>query len=298
MDNSLYNPEWLKGSYHIAIVAYYFHQWDGFYMGFHSHNQCEIMYVVKGSCTVSTEDRSQKMKKGDFVLLDANVEHRLTVESDEPCRMLNIEFIFKDGSNASQSIQYLASNSESVASLLKINQPYIFLKDPDDIYPVLKSLILELGSSHQDKEIMSQLLITQLLIKISRLAEEIELPVVGTGSLHVRKAITYIQQHYDCDMKAEDIAAAVNIHIGHLHRVFKTFTGCTLLEYLTRMRLDRAKMLLANTDIPIIDISAYIGISSRQYFTYLFKKHTGITPNKFRTSSKCVSENLKQYIEC
>ena len=62
--------------------------------------------------------------------------------------------------------------------------------------------------------------------------------------------------------------------------------GVTPNEYLTRLRMEKAEMLLARTDIPIIEISGYVGINSRQYFSFLFKKHTNATPSQYRNLAR------------
>jgi YesN/AraC family two-component response regulator len=56
------------------------------------------------------------------------------------------------------------------------------------------------------------------------------------------------------------------------------------MEYLTAIRMEKAKMLLLRTDIPATDIPDYVGVGSRSYFHALFKKHTGMTPVEFRRS--------------
>lgn len=95
---SLYNIELIKGNFYPKVIAYYYREFGEFNMNLHSHNQVEIMYVLKGKCLVQTEDSSFQMKNGDFILLDANILHKLVVEKNSPCRMLNVEFIFKEES--------------------------------------------------------------------------------------------------------------------------------------------------------------------------------------------------------
>lgn len=91
---SLYDNKWITGEYQPRVVAYYFREWENYHMEFHCHDQVEIMYVITGKCTVDTRDNSFSLTKGDLILLDAGIVHRLIVEKDAPCRMLNIEFKF------------------------------------------------------------------------------------------------------------------------------------------------------------------------------------------------------------
>lgn len=58
--------------------------------------------------------------------------------------------------------------------------------------------------------------------------------------------------------------------------------GCTIIEYLTKIRIEKAKMLITQTDIPITKVASFIGMNSSQYFSKVFKKHIGITPSALR----------------
>jgi AraC-like DNA-binding protein len=281
---SLYQSELKTAEYHPKVVAYYFKRWNDFRMPFHTHNAVEIMYVIEGKCVVDAENTSFALKKGDFIVLDANVSHRLVVEHDSPCRMLNIEFAFTGKEGIFPSIKDLAAENQALASLLTMERPYFVLRDLNEVYHTLKSLVLELDERGMENELMGQLLLSQLLIRIARLAKEAENSEPQQADLYVKKAVAYIHHHYDCDIQVKDIASAVNLHPGYLHRIFKTHMGCTVMEYLSSQRVEKAKMLLAHTDIPVIDISDYIGINSRQYFSSIFKKHTGKSPLEFRKS--------------
>ena len=100
----------------------------------------------------------------------------------------------------------------------------------------------------------------------------------------MRKALDYIEANYMVSISTEDIARAAGVHVGHLHRIFPEETGMTIGEYLTHLRIEKAKSLLMHTDIPNASIAARTGISSQQYFCRLFKKETGMSPQEYRKS--------------
>ena len=286
---SIYNDELLSGNYYPRVIAYYYREFSEFNMNFHSHNQVEIMYVIKGKCLVETNSRSFRMKNGNFILLDANVPHNLVVEKDSPCRMLNIEFIFVEENICLPSLSTLTGNYSGLKALIERREPFILLKDSDEIYSVMKSLIMELDGQNKINNLVIQLLFAQLLIMISRLASATLGRKPEKTDIYIKNAVQYIQHNYDRHLEVKDIAEAVNLHPIYFHRIFKAGTGCSVMEYVTNLRMEKAKMLLAQTDIPIIDISGYIGINSRQHFSYLFRKFEGITPNKFRKTSNRTS---------
>nr|WP_202171366.1 AraC family transcriptional regulator [Bacillus sp. USDA818B3_A] len=286
MKSSLYDLALTTGEFLPEVVAYYYKQWDHYFMPFHAHNQVEIMYVIEGRCCVATEGESLFMKKGDFIVIDAEVPHRLSVDKGSPCRMLNIEFRFRDQKGIFPSIKNFAEEDQAFSRLLKLNAPYLLLKDPNEVYFVLKNLVLEMDESGKESRLMVQLLLSELLIRIGRLAVEAKVnePQQQTN-LYVKKVMAFLHEKYDCEIQMKDIAADVNLHPGYLHRIFKNQTGLTVMEYLTSVRMEKAKMLLAETEIPLIEISDYIGINSRQYFSSLFKKYTQQTPVEYRKAA-------------
>ncbi|MBS4200453.1 helix-turn-helix transcriptional regulator [Bacillus sp. FJAT-49732] len=283
MTTSIFHPQLIEDRYFPKVNAYYFKHWENYEMAFHTHKDIEIMYVINGECIVETLSEAITLKKGDFILLDSNIPHRLIVAAGDPCRMLNVEFSFLHSNGSFPSIKELAYENKALSEFLKMKSPYIVLKDPNEIYHTLKNLVLE-SDKKEDKQMMVQLLISQLLIQIARMAvEDVELKKVNQqANVYVNQAVEFLHQNYDCDLKLEDIGRAVNLHPGYLHRVFKKLMNCTIMEYLTLLRMDKAKALLADTDIPIIEISQYVGINSSQYFSQIFKKHTSMTPIDYR----------------
>jgi AraC family transcriptional regulator, melibiose operon regulatory protein len=269
------------------VTAYYYRQWDGFHMPFHQHEAIEIMYVISGRCTVATEDDAWSLNKGDFIVLDGGVSHRLMVDSNRPCRMMNLEFVLLQQNRLGPSLRQIAASEASVRTMLSGHQPIWRLKDPSEIYHTLKALVMELDAEVDSGSIMTDVLFAELLIQLARLVSKSQMGGLLQKDIYVQNAITYIHHHYDCNIRIEDVAKAVSVHPAYLHRIFKRETGQTVGQYLTNLRIDKAKQLLSRTDIPVTEIGDSIGLNSSQYFSTLFRKHTGRTPRAYRLASQC-----------
>ncbi|MBD2872684.1 helix-turn-helix transcriptional regulator [Paenibacillus arenilitoris] len=290
MQAGLFKREWLERDACALATAYYFKQWDHFDMPFHRHDAVEIMYAISGVCRIEMESddmplRHVELKKGEFIILNADLPHRLIVESHTPCRMLNIEFKAGGEREGSASVRQLAGQDRDLRSLLDAPAPYLVLKDSSDVYQTLKMLVLELDGLGKEPGPMIGLLFHQLLILIARLHRESACDGSQQHDLYMNKCLQFIHHNYDRDIQAKDIAAAVNLHHGYLHRIFRARLGQSITEYLTELRLEKAKMLLRQTDIPIADICEYIGVGSREYFHAWFKKNAGVTPVKYRSEN-------------
>ena len=77
-----------------------------------------------------------------------------------------------------------------------------------------------------------------------------------------------------------------NINASYLSALFKKETGVTLTEYINQKRMKQAARLLTSTKLQIQTISQYCGISDVNYFSKLFKKYAGKTPNEFRKEAR------------
>lgn len=285
----LFPPDILEKECYPYAVAYYFKEWEAFRMPYHTHDDTEIMYIISGTCQVefqadNGEEHAVVLKKGEFVILNANCPHRLIVDSKIPCRMLNVEFRFFNGVGYAPSFQTLAKEETGLARLLHAASPYLMLRDSEEVYHILKSFVLELDACRTGTGSYLHMQLMQLLVRIGRLYQTASDSVSQDTDYYVRNSLSYMHQNYDRDIQVADIAAYVSLHPGYLHRIFKTHTGMTLTAYLTDLRIEKAKMLLQQTDIPVAEVCDYVGIGSRQYFHYLFKKHTGHTPAAYRHS--------------
>lgn len=101
----------------------------------------------------------------------------------------------------------------------------------------------------------------------------------------IKETIDYIELHYNEDISLEECADRVDVNPYTLSKWFKEINGINFIDYLTDFRIDKAKDLLANSDLKIGEIAEAIGYQSN-YFNRIFKKYTGETPGKYRSKFK------------
>lgn len=107
--------------------------------------------------------------------------------------------------------------------------------------------------------------------------------IQGRYANTILKAKKYIDENYsNPDICLESTAKAVNFSPNHFSTIFSQSCGTTFIEYLTSVRIENAKKMLKNTDLKSIDIAYEIGFNDSHYFSYIFRKLTGLTPRDFR----------------
>lgn len=110
-------------------------------------------------------------------------------------------------------------------------------------------------------------------------------PQTFTGGLSgskLQRAYEFINAHLDYDLTLAEIAEAVSLSPYHFARAFKRSTGQTPQQYLTERRIDLAKQLLADSNLPIVDVSLSSGFKNQSHFTTTFRRFTSMTPGAFR----------------
>ncbi len=103
----------------------------------------------------------------------------------------------------------------------------------------------------------------------------------GEAKRVVRKALAYLHEHYMNSISLEDAAQHVNMSKEYLARCFRQEIGITLVTYLNRYRVDRAKVLMQNGEMNLTEIALETGFSSSAYFSRVFRQETGISPSEY-----------------
>lgn len=112
----------------------------------------------------------------------------------------------------------------------------------------------------------------------------------------INKAISYIENNVATDIQLKDIAVQANISQYHFHRVFKSLTGDTTKNFLTRLRLEKAALKLKHSKDEIGQISLDNGYQNHETFTRAFKDYFGLTPLDYRSSiSELTSNKQDEY---
>lgn len=100
------------------------------------------------------------------------------------------------------------------------------------------------------------------------------------------KSISHIHDHYDEPIDIAILAGLENYNPTYFNKWFKNQMGYSPHRYLMKVRIDKAKELLINTDFEITDIALQVGYSNHSSFTRVFKELEGITPYQFRAAER------------
>lgn len=102
------------------------------------------------------------------------------------------------------------------------------------------------------------------------------------NNLLMKRCTEYIQNHFQDELTLSSLAAYINRSPNYLSHLFKVEFGISFSEYVNRVRIGEAKMLLKQTDLLVYEIALNVGFSDYDYFKQVFKKYEGISPSDYR----------------
>ena len=98
----------------------------------------------------------------------------------------------------------------------------------------------------------------------------------------IKIAKEYIGDNFARDISLDDVSRVVNISPYYFSKLFKEATGENFIEYLTNIRIEKAKELLTGSDLSMKEICSMCGYQDPNYFSRTFKKNVGLTPTEYK----------------
>ena len=167
-------------------------------------------------------------------------------------------------------------------------------RDPQ-VERLLLSLLSEIETGGLGGELYSQALATQLAVHLLR--EHSSLGEKAKGKVEhepkgdlsgrtLKKATDYVGDNLAEDISLAEIARAANLSERHFSRLFKESTGVSPYQYVIRRRIEKAKVLLASTDLPVGEVALLCGFAHQGHLARHFGRLIGTAPARFRKEAR------------
>jgi AraC family transcriptional regulator len=229
----------------------------------HQHANSFFCFILEGSSTTSWERQTWIAEPSTLTLFPAGLAHANRWD-DSGGRVLNVEF---DGPwlqrlHGSTAVLERAAEYEGGPLIWLAHRLLEEYRHQDAVSPLaIEGLTLE------------------LLAQCVRSSEEINHPQPPRW---LERAKELLRDCFTENLSLCEIALAVGISADHLARAFRRFHGCTVGEYVRRLRVEYASRCLASSELPLVQIALDAGFTDQSHFTKTFKRNTGVTPAVFR----------------
>lgn len=246
----------------------------------------ELVIVLSGNARHIVNDEESFIKKGNAFVINGSTEHAYREPNDfKICNiMYRPEMLAAAGpdlraSNGFQALFVLQPlYSDMRARSEKLNLP---MAGVEQAAALVSAMIDEYEGKQQGRQTMLIARFMELVVFLCRHYDTQSREAPDSLS-HLAGAVSYMEDHYLEPLSLEQIATQSDMSVRHLNRMFKAYYRTTPVAYLQSLRLERSRMLLKHSDLPITQISYECGFNDSNYFTRQFTKAYGLSPKAYR----------------
>jgi AraC-like DNA-binding protein len=234
------------------------------------NNVIVIEYVISGKGYLEIDGVVKEVTDGDVYIILPDVSCRYWADKKQPFKKIWVN-VFSD-------------MLVGIICKLNLDKETIYHNNSHEILDAFYAMLKMADEEREKPSIHMQLsvCIYEILAKLS-----IEQSIYSSsGSKIAQKACFRLNSLLYSNIKIKEISDALFVSENYLIDEYKKVYGKTPLQDLNSKRIDIIKNLLKNTDMRISDISRKLSFNSEHYFSTFFKKHTGMTPTKYRNMFK------------
>ena len=241
----------------------------------HKHNYIEFNYVYKGKLTEIIHNKKIMLEKGEIIFLNKDIIHSIEKSSNDD---IIINFIIKPEFfdfilNLSESDNIIFSFLLKSIYLNKNNKgEYLYFKVSDEkgIQEILEKIIIEIYEPNIMSSTTIKLLVGLLIVELIKKPNNIEVYSEDNyDNLITIEVLKYIDKNYT-NATLFEIAKTLKQPHYKISKLVKKQTNMTFKELLQEKRLNKAKQLLNETDISVVEIISLVGYENLTYFYKIF----------------------------
>jgi AraC-like DNA-binding protein/mannose-6-phosphate isomerase-like protein (cupin superfamily) len=252
----------------------------------HSHDFCELVIVTRGSAMHMLEGRPFPVTAGDVFLLQGRQRHYFY--NRENLDLINImydpekmtlpesELRRMPGYCAMFMLEPTFRRQHRFASRLHLKR--VPLAHVEQLSEVMER---ECARERDGREVALRAKLLELMVYLSRAYTTAD-TTEAHALLRVGNVIGALENDITRDWKLDDMLPIAHMSRSNLMRVFRRATGQPPIEYLIRLRIQRAMELLRSTMLPVTEIAMQVGFNDSNYFTRCFRKAAGQSPRQYR----------------
>lgn len=268
------------------VTIYYFEFGPKFSCAGERHDFWEMVYVDKGSVVIGREDEEFVLNQGQVVFHKPNEFHSIRSRNSSP------NFFVISFECSSIAMKYFERYQTTLDERLKVyissiikeaHKTYIISRNNPNYKKLLRKSDAPLGGEQLVKTYLEQLLIF-LLRSATRQGNISAIVPDNVTEKHpiVSTVISYLKERVEETVRVGDICNEFGYSRSFMNKLFQAHTGESIAAYFMKLKIDRAKILIRETDLNFAQISARLSFENPQYFSRVFKRITGMTPSEFK----------------
>ena len=250
----------------------------------HWHDEFEIIYVRSGFLTVSISGESYIGKTGEAFVVSPGNLHLMGSQSGT---VDYYTFLFP--------LKYISFRTDDMLDeklLEPLNSGHLMIcPRVNDTAKELCEQLIEIYEAKNDeseskitKQVRTKIILLQFILEMWKKGFVIENDTSGRNTVE-KEMVSYIQQNFTGKISLREFGEQFHLSEKYISRYFKEHFHITLSQYVTYLRLEHAKQLLQDTDIPVTDVAMQSGYQNVSYFIRSFQKAYAVSPLKYRKNN-------------
>lgn len=251
------------------------------YPMWHVHKDfCEILFVYGGEVTNYVNDSQQLMKEGDCCIVRKSDCHKISFDGDATRGFGAINFLVRD--SYFEQLKYIFGKNEATLFDNADEMMTFHLDEVDRMSVYNQTLLMQTPDNEYNckNEFACKRIIIGLLAEY--VGQRLDLHSEQNVPAWLKKMLSEMQNRENIDKSPVFFVERAPYSYSYVAKEFKKHMGCSIINYLTSVKLNYAKELLQSTDMTTMEISSRLGIDSLSHFNHSFKKHFGQTPSEVR----------------
>ena len=263
----------------IYTVHYFEYAKDFAYSG-EVHDFWELVYADKKNLFITAGAQEIELQAGQMYLHKPNEFHNIRCDGKRAANSVIVSFDCSapELHNISGKVITLGEKERSLLGTVVKEASSAFSTPLGNPYTNVMELSQGGGFGGQQ---MIRLSIEQLLIRLIRKHINMEPVKINKSNDLLAQIIDFLSANVEEHLEFKDILTEFNLSASVVKKIFRQQMGCGVMDYFTRLKVDKAKELIREENYTFTEISEKLGFNTSQYFTTVFKRVSGMTPSEY-----------------
>ena len=245
----------------------------------------DLLYVKKGMLYIMEDKESFAVGEGEYVILIPEREHFGHKPCEKDTDFIWLHFIIDQGYEIMKNKEISwADIFEKEASFVEPSRYFFHLPQHGKLTrkELVEQHLAQLVQLNEERSLdyalKQQIVFNEFLLQLQKQA----LKIPSASEKVCEQVLKYIHAHYQQPIQMKHLSVHLHFHADYITRCVQKTIGMSPMQYVTYYRLSKAKRLLSTTDVKISAIAKEVGIEDVTYFSRLFKRMEGMTPQEYR----------------
>ena len=248
-------------------------------MNAHWHREFEIVHILSGSFTAYVNNTEFHLQPGDILFIGCGCLHRgQPTDCVYECIVVDLKMLLpRQGELAEQYISQIVNSQVNITSRLS--------SEDCDLHHTANQLFRTMGNPKPYYELSVFGLLFSLISQMYShgylsASDEVQ---TNRQIKRISSVLDWINHNLKEPISSEKLSEISNLNFNYLCKVFKNFTGQTIVQYVNEQRIERACYDITHRKKSITEAALHNGFNDLSYFTKTFKRYKGMTPREFKT---------------